>query len=67
MHREHHILALPPVNAHEAQELEHAQQLSKLKRRGTASECSEAADLKRGEQPDLLREEAAGDSIRRSW
>jgi hypothetical protein len=37
LHREHHTLALPPANAREAQALEHAQHLSKLQRRGTAS------------------------------
>jgi hypothetical protein len=29
--------------------------------------CSEAADPERGDQPDLLREEAAGDSVWWSW
>jgi hypothetical protein len=67
LHRKHHILAFPSANTREAQALEHAQQLSKLQRRGTASECSEAVDPERGEQPDLLGEEAASDSIRWSW
>jgi hypothetical protein len=67
LHWKHHILAFPPVNAREVQALEHAQQLSKLQRRGTTSECSEAEDPEKGEQPDLLGEEAAGDSIRWSW
>jgi hypothetical protein len=41
--------------------------LSKLQRRGIASEYSEAADPERGDHPDLLGEEAAGDSIWWSW
>jgi hypothetical protein len=60
-------LALPPAKAREAQAHEHAQQLSKLQRRGTAQECSGAADLERGGPPDLLGEEAAGESFRWSW
>jgi hypothetical protein len=40
---------------------------SKLQRRDTASECSETADPEGEDHPDLLREEAVGDSIRWSW
>jgi hypothetical protein len=57
-------LGVSTGEARGAQALEHAQQLSKLQRRGTASECSEAEDPEGEDQPDLLGEEAAGDSIR---
>jgi hypothetical protein len=41
--------------------------LSNLQRRGTLSVSLEAADPEGEDHPDLLKEEAAGDSSRWSW
>jgi hypothetical protein len=41
--------------------------LSNLQRRGTLAVSSEAADPEGEDHPDLLREEAAGESTWWSW
>jgi hypothetical protein len=64
LHREHHILALPPAKL---AELKHLSMLSKLQQRGTASKSLESAYPKEEDQPDLPGEKAAGDSAWWSW
>jgi hypothetical protein len=63
MHREHHIWRFHQRAHARRKHLSTISMLSKLQRRGTASECSEAADPEQGEQPDLLGEEVVGDSV----
>jgi hypothetical protein len=67
MHREHHIWRFHRRAQAGRKHLSTLSMLSKFQRRGVASECSEAAVPERGDHPDLLGEEADGESIWWSW